>query len=290
VSAPPPPPADARIVDLRFTPVTSRGGTATAVVALARHALRRVLGLRRTFRHKLLILIVLAIAYIPTVGFLAFLALAPEDIGELVVPPPAAFYANISTAVLLFVALAAPQTLCPDRRHRTLGLFLASALDRTTYLAANALALAAVLVLVTLGPALLLQLGAAVLGIPGPAVAVVILRAVASSLVLILLYTGLGLAGAALTDRRAFASAAIFLVLFGANIVITGSRVALDLPAAVGMLDITALALELVARINGGTAAIAGADVVTLVAGGCAWVAALTGITWLRYRTLAVVR
>ena len=44
----------------------------------------------------------------------------------------------------LFVTFAAPEALCPDRRWRTLSLYLASPLDRMTYVLAKAIAIVAV--------------------------------------------------------------------------------------------------------------------------------------------------
>lgn len=285
------PPSDARIVDRSLARVGERRGVATSMAALGRHTARRILGLRRPLRYKILPVVIAGIAFLPAIAFLGAAVLLPDQIAEAVLPSPADSYGTILVSVVLFTALAGPQTLCPDRRHRTLGLYLASPLDRTTYLATNLAALAGVLLVVTLGPPLLGQLGFALLDVPGPPLVPTLVRILASGVVLSLLFGLVGLAGASLTDRRGFASAGIFLGLVGLTIVAQVLTNALDLPDWAGMLDIAGLGIVLVTRIHG-EASFAFADTasVVLALGGLAWVALLGGLVHWRYRRLAVVR
>lgn len=285
------PTADARLVDRSLTRVGERRGVATSVAALGRHALRRSLGLRRPMRYKVLPVVFVGIAYLPAIAFLGLAALIPGELAGQLLPTSADFYGSIMFAVILFTALAGPQTLCPDRRHRTLGLYLASPLDRTTYLLANGLALMTVLFVVTLGPPLLAQIGFALLDVPGPAILLVLLRVLASGVVLAVMFGGVGIAGASLTDRRGFASAGIFLGLLGLTIVAEVLTEALDLPAWVQMLDVATLASVLVTRIHAGEAVeMVGVDLPWLVLGALVWVAGLALFVHWRYRRLAVVR
>lgn len=285
------PPADARLVDRSLTHVDQRHGVRTSMVALGRHAVRRVLGLRRPLRYKVIPVVIAGIAYLPAIAFLGAAALIPGEMAGGVLPSAADFYGSISVAVILFTALAGPQTLCPDRRHRTLGLYLASPLDRTTYLVANGLALGAVLFVVTLGPPLLAQVGFLLLDVPGPGLLVVLARALASGLTLAVLFGMVGIAGASLTARRGFASAGIFLGLAGLTIVSQVLTEALDLPGWVQMIDIVTLGIALVTRIHGAPA-FDMPDVATavLALGALAWVAALGALVHWRYRHLEVVR
>lgn len=287
----PQPAADARLVDRSLGRVSQRRGVGTSMLALGRHTVRRVLGLRRPLRHKILPVLIVGIAFVPAIVFLGGAVLLPGELADAVLPDAAAFYGSILVAVILFTALAGPQTLCPDRRHRTLGLYLASPLDRTTYLLANAGALVGVLFVVTLGPPLLVQVGFALLGMPGPALPLVLLRIVASGLVLSVLFGMVGIAGASLTDRRGFASAGIFLGLIGLGIVAGVLTAALDLPAVVQVLDVVALGTTLVFRIHGsGGGALPDVATPVLVLGTLAWVGGLAALVHWRYRRLAVVR
>ena len=285
------PPSDARLVDRSLGRVGQRRGVGTSMLALGRHTVRRVLGLRRPLRHKILPVLIVGIAFVPAIVFLGAAVLLPGQLADAVLPDPAAFYGSILVAVILFTALAGPQTLCPDRRHRTLGLYLASPLDRTTYLLANAGALMAVLLVVTLGPPLLAQVGFALLGVPGPALPLTLVRILASGLVLSTLFGTVGIAGASLTDRRGFASAGIFLGLIGLGIVTGVLSAALDAPGVVQVIDVVSLGFSLVARIHGSGGGPSG-DVATvvLVLGMLAWVVGLAALVHWRYRRLAVVR
>lgn len=285
------PSADARIVDRSLARVGERRGVGTSMAALGRHTARRILGLRRPLRYKILPVVIAGIAFLPAIAFLGAAVLLPDQIADAVLPSPADSYGTILVSVILFTALAGPQTLCPDRRHRTLGLYLSSPLDRTTYLATNLAALGGVLLVVTLGPPLLGQLGFALLDVPGPPLVPTLVRILASGIVLSLLFGMVGLAGASFTDRRGFASAGIFLGLVGLTIVAQVLTNALDLPGWVGMLDIAGLGIVLVTRIHGeATFAFPDTGSVALALGGLAWVALLAGIVHLRYRRLAVVR
>jgi len=51
-------------------------------------------------------------------------------------------YVGVSSALLLFVAVCAPDVICPDRRHGTLRMYMTSNLNPTVYLAAKVAAVA----------------------------------------------------------------------------------------------------------------------------------------------------
>jgi len=143
---------------------------------------------------------------------------------------------------------------------------------------------------VTLGPPLLANFGFALLDVPGAPIPLLLVRVLASGLVLSVLYGAVGIAGASLTDRRAFASAGVFIALIGLAIVAQVLTSALDLPAWVGMLDVASVGAELVARIHGETGDLDEVGSAALVVGGAVWVAGLAALVHLRYRRLAVVR
>ena len=119
-----------------------RRGEGAAVISVWRHTIQRVLGLRRAARHKVLPFLTIIIAFLPAIAFIGVLALLPRtaDDGSQstdFVPTYSEYYGFVSAAILLFVVFVAPEALCPDRRSKSLSLYLASPLRRDTYLAAK---------------------------------------------------------------------------------------------------------------------------------------------------------
>ena len=111
----------------------ARGGRRAATAALYRTSLRRAIGLRRPWRQKVAPASLLAIAVVP--------AVINVGIGYLTRDTPAEGfefitfreYVGVSSALLLFVALVAPDLVCPDRRQRVLSLIFARPLTGRDY-------------------------------------------------------------------------------------------------------------------------------------------------------------
>lgn len=122
-----------------------RGGRGAARAALVRLSVRRALGLRRSWRQKVLPWSLLAIATVP--------AIINVGIKYVTRNTPAAGldfitfhdYVGVSTALLLFIAVTAPDLVCPDRRNRVLPLIFARPLTGTDYALAKVGSLAALL-------------------------------------------------------------------------------------------------------------------------------------------------
>ena len=198
-----------------------RSGHGHAIRSLYVQTLRRVLGLRRAARHKILPILAITIAYVPAIVFIGIIALLGERVA-LVLPDYPDYYGFVVSAVLLFVTFVAPEAICPDRRNRTLSIYLASPLTRETYVVAKAAAVATVLSMVLIGPLVLLLLGYMFqnLGPDGPLeVARTFARIVVGGLFVTAIYTSLSLAVSSLTDRRAIAAASTLLLLVGSSIV-----------------------------------------------------------------------
>jgi ABC-2 type transport system permease protein len=270
-----------------------RKGRRHAVTSLARHSALRALGLRRSAWAKLLPLAVVVLAYLPAVVFLGFAVLLPSAVLDAgVLPDYPEYYRFIGTALILFTALVAPEVLCPDRRSGMVGLYLASPLSRTTYLAAKVLAIAPVLALVTLGPPLVL-LGGLVLtgaGPDGPGdVAVLLVRIVAAGVVITAVYTAVSMAAASLTDRRALATAAVVLVLLVSGAT-TDLLLAGGAPAALALLNVGAMPLELVQRVYGETGFRPALPTSAVLGANVAWLAGAAAVVAVRYRSLRVTR
>ena len=285
---------DARILDRSYRRYEGeRRGVAGAVRSLAWHSALRALGLRRSLWAKLLPLLSVGIAYVPAMVFVGIAALLPEQLVDAtgLLPGYADYYGFITAAIVIFVALVGPEVLCPDRRHRTLGLYLASPLTRDTYLAAKVLAVVPVLALVTLGPPLLLLLGLTFAG-AGPAgvgeFLLVLGRIVASGLVISAAYTAVSLAAASLTERRALASAGVIFVLLVSGVATT-TLVLTGTDPRLLLFNLGLVPFELVQRIFGQVGE-PQLSTVELVVANVAWTLAAGLVVRERYRRLRITR
>lgn len=227
--------SDARIIDSGYRRYDgARLGESHATFAIWKHTLRRILGLGRPARWKLLPLLAIGIAYVPNIVFVGVTALIPnEEIRDAALPGYAFTYGFITAAIALFSLFVAPEALCPDRRSGVLSLYLATPLTRTRYIAAKALAVFTALQLVTMGPALLYLIGLAAQN-AGPdgfgGFMSTLGRIVLSGIILGAYFTGISIAASSLTDRKAFASAGIFFFAQAVQIFIGVMVGALDAP------------------------------------------------------------
>lgn len=287
---------DARLYDLGYRAYDGpRERPARAILTLAEFTARRVLGLGRGARHKVLPAITLAIAFIPALFSVAFAVLVDEVVAEDLISYGDYMFI-IGSALALFAALVAPEALCPDKRSGMLGLYLAGPLDRTRYLLAKGAGVVAVMLLITLGPLLFMLLAYVIAGL-GPSASEtprLLARILAAGIVTALLYAALSMAVSSFTSRRAAAAVGIVLLLF---VPVSVVRPAIDSGGAPNELDLLSspfVAFDLAYRIFGETAE--DPDPVTklstwLVAGGVG-AAILAGalVCWLRYRRLEAFR
>ncbi|WP_426571788.1 ABC transporter permease subunit [Aquihabitans sp. McL0605] len=247
--------ADAQILDRGYRKYDGpRTGVTGAVQAVVLHSIQRALGMRRSVWAKILPTITIAFAYVPAIVFVGIVALFPKNRAtDFLLPGYGDYYGYVISAIMIFVALVAPEVLCTDRRTGMLGVYLASPLDRDSYLFAKATSIAAVLSLVCLGPPLLMFV-ANVLQSTGPdGVGDIIAtgwRVLLSGAVITSLFTGITMGLTSLTDRKAVASATIIL-LFLVSISMTATIHAAGAPRGVYTLAPTLLGLELAQRIHG---------------------------------------
>jgi len=288
----------ARILDAGYRRYAgTRLGVAHAVRSVIANTLRRILGLRRPARSKVLPVMSIVFAYLPAVVFIGVVALfnrfgSAADSRE-IIPEYSDYYAFIISAIVLFVTFVAPEALCPDRRSRVLSLYLASPLTRMTYLMAKSAAVGAVLALVTIGPPLLLLIGLAIQG-EGPdgflGFLTVLGRILLSGTMFAALFTAVSLAIASLTDRRAIAAAATLLVLIGSQVVAGTWRFGLDGPPEALLISLTGAPMILVEHIYAEPSALNEISTVSLAAGVTAWTLLGVGVAVYRYRSLQVTR
>lgn len=294
-----PPEADAaRILDAGYRRYEgNRMGVAHAVRSLVATTLRRILGLRRPARSKVLPVASIVFAYLPATVFVGVVALFGRlgDGGgdaRALIPEYSDYYGFIISAIVLFVTFVAPEAVCPDRRSRVLSLYLSSPLTRMTYLLAKAISIATVIATVTLGPPLLLLLGLT-LQSKGPdgfvGFLTVLLRVTASGAMLAVLFTSVTLAIASLTDRRAIAAAATLLVVLGTQIVAGTWRFGLGGPPEAMLVSLTSSPLMLVRGIYG-QPILDGLSIVALAGGVAAWTLLGATVAIVRYQRLQVTR
>lgn len=272
-----------------------RRAPAWAILTLAVFTMRRVVGLGRGARHKVLPALTLGIAYLPALVSVAIAALAdPLPAEDLISYGEYTFI--IGSALALFASLIAPEALCPDRRTGMLGLYLAGPLDRNRYLAAKGAAVLAVMLVITLGP-LLFMLAAFLVAGYGPTPGEtpgLLLRILASGLATALLYASVSMAVSSFTTRRAAAAVAVVLVLFVPTIVVRSAIESTGAPNALDLFSFPFVSFELSYRIFGEmpTDHAPVEELSTwLVAGGlAACVAAGAAACWLRYRRIEAYR
>ena len=202
-------PGAGRIVDRGYQHYTGRRlGGGHAFWTLTRGALDRALGRRRKVSvATVLKYLAVLVANVPIVFNLA----TQMTTGNVNFSYPD-YLSAISLLSILFATLVAPDLLCPDRRERVLTLYFAAPITRLQYLLANAAALSALMLAITLLPLLLYFVGSTVLS--GSAIGYA--GAHKADLGHLLLggtlaagyYAALALLAAGFNDRRAYAAAA----------------------------------------------------------------------------------
>ncbi len=154
--------AEGVVFDLRYKPHDGpRLGRSGARRALIKDGLRKVLGLRRRARRKVLPAILMSIAVMPALFFTAFAVVAGDfDVSETIFGHADYFDLNGSMA-LIFIALASSELLIPDRVHGTMSVYASRPLTTPDYVAGRAGALAIVVVAFLWIPHLVLLFGRA---------------------------------------------------------------------------------------------------------------------------------
>jgi ABC-2 type transport system permease protein len=294
--------ADARIVDRSYRPYDGpRGGVLASMRSTTKHAVQRTLGIKRTIWQKVIPLFSIAIAYVPAIVIVGVSALF-KDVEINDIPTYPEYYSFVTAAIMVFTSFVAPEVLCTDRRTGMLGLYLASPLDRNTYLLSKAAAVGFVLAIVTTGPLLLMLIAHTILGEgpenPGDWL-LTLLRVLVSGLMISALHTSLSLAISSFTSRRAAASATIILLLFGSLIVgnILADPEGADWGANFVVFDLFTLPFAVVFHIFGQGSelgepgdAFYEASPSVLVLAVLGWTMLFSVITWWRYRKITVTR
>jgi ABC-2 type transport system permease protein len=295
--------ADARILDRSYRAYDGpRSGLKGAIRTVTTHSMRHALGIKRRHGAKVVPVITILLAYVPAVVFVGISALIKNDtVTDDVLPSYAGYFGYISAVIFVFSAFVTPELLCPDRRSGLLGMYMASPLNRNTYLLSKAAAVTAILSIITIGPLLLILLSYTILG-QGPDSPLHWLitfgRIIAGGLCVAALDTALSLAIASTTTRKAAASAVIILVIVG-SAAITGVLVfGADLSIYLQLFNFLRLPLDSVLRVFGEPTRANNSEAQRLndipaavtIAANMAWTFVFATFVWWRYRRIAVTR
>ncbi len=208
-----------------------RGGRGAATFALYKASMRRALGLRRSWRQKVAPFVLLAVVTVPAIVNVGVGYISRNDAFDRIEIITYREYVGVSSALLLFVALVAPDVVCPDRRQRVLPLMFARPLTGGDYVVAKVGAIATILFAFSFLPQVVLYVGNmlvsdSALSYLGDHLDV-LWQVPVAVLLLALFYAVVGLAVSSLTDRRIVAGAAViglFLVTSIAAGVIVGEN------------------------------------------------------------------
>ncbi|NQW16657.1 MAG: ABC transporter permease subunit [Chloroflexi bacterium] len=194
-----------------------REGRPRARRAVYKEGIRIALGIGRGGRAKIMPWAFIVAAGIPAL-VLALIAgtvdrLAGDFSAAIDLPSHGDYYGIASIIFLIFAAAVGPELLCPDRRDRVINLYLVRPITGTDYILARWAAFMTIMTLVTWLPQFILLTGLA-LGADNPATYLQdnwadTPRFLASGFVLAVYTTGIALAVASYTTRRAYAAAFI---------------------------------------------------------------------------------
>lgn len=289
-----------RIYDRGYRPFDGpRGGRGASVLALLRLSVRRAVGLRRSWRQKLLPWTLLGIAAVPAIVQVGVKYMTRDTPGEEFDLITYREYVGHSTTLLLFVAIAAPDIICPDLRQRTLPLILSRPLTAVDYIVSKVGAMFLILFGFGVLPQIVLFIGQVLVSDAALDYAKdnidVVWQVPLSVGLMSLFYASISVAVASLTERRLIA-AAIFLVGILVSLAVSGvmvevatSNLGSDGGSLWGVTNIPSIPLYLrdyiflghpepqspLDAVTGGFAIVIGVYV--------AWIAAAWGILWRRY-------
>lgn len=191
-----------------------RGRRGAATAALLRASIRRALGFRRSWRQKVAPFTLLAIVTVPAIINVGIGYITRENrIADRIEIITYRDYVGVSSALLLFVAIVAPDVICPDRRQRVLPLMFARPLSGGDYVTAKIAAVASIVFAFSFLPQVVLYVGNMLVSdgsldyLTGHLD--VLWKVPVSAALLALYYAVIGLAISSLTTRRIVAGASI---------------------------------------------------------------------------------
>ncbi|GAA2149341.1 ABC transporter permease [Nocardioides koreensis] len=209
------PPSTAVIHDLGYRSYTGpRLGEPAVARAFFVTGLRNSYGLGRSGRSKVLPMILLGVMLLPALILVGVLVQAKNLLG---LDDQIVAYSTypITTQLLIsvFVASQAPALISRDLRFRTITLYLARPMRRTTYVLVRLASLTVATFVLVAAPLLLMYVGGLLAGLPLGRETGRVLGALVGAALLAACLSGLAALVSALTIRRGLAVAAVIVVL-----------------------------------------------------------------------------
>jgi ABC-2 type transport system permease protein len=190
-----------------------RGRRGAAAIALTKASIRRALGIRRSWRQKVAPFALLGVVTIPAIVNVGIGYVTRDSVADRIEIITYRDYVGVSSALLLFVALVAPDVMCPDRRQRVLPLMFARPMTGTDYVAAKVGAIATIMFAFSFLPQVVLFIGNMLVSDSALDYFTghldVLWKVPFAVALLAVYYATIGVAVASLTDRRIVAGAAI---------------------------------------------------------------------------------
>jgi ABC-2 type transport system permease protein len=230
-----------------------RGRRGAATFALYKASIRRALGLRRSWRQKVAPFVLLGVVTIPAIvnvgiGYVTRNELFRDRIAIITYRE----YVGVSSALLLFVALVAPDVVCPDRRQHVLPLMFARPLTGFDYVVAKVGAIATILFAFSFGPQVVLFVGNMLVSNDALRYFTdhldIVWKVPLAVAILALYYAVIGVSVASLTNRRIVAGASViglFLVTSISSGVIVGEEFKFGGGSLAALINVLALPLYL---------------------------------------------
>jgi ABC-2 type transport system permease protein len=230
-----------------------RGQRGAATFALFKASVRRALGIRRSWRQKVAPFVLLGVVTIPAIvnvgiGYVT----RDQPIVDRIEIITYRDYVGVSAALLLFVAIVAPDVMCPDRRQHVLPLMFARPMTGLDYVVAKVGAITAILFAFSFIPQVVLFVGNMLVSDSALDYLTdnldILWKVPAAVSLLALYYSVIGVAIASLTDRRIVAGASIiglFLITSIASGIIVGDDFEFEGGSPAALLNVLALPLYL---------------------------------------------
>jgi ABC-2 type transport system permease protein len=194
-----------------------RGRRGAATFALYKASMRRALGIRRSWRQKFAPFILLGVVTIPAIVNVGIGYVTRDRLDNKLEIITYRNYVGVSSALLLFVALVAPDVMCPDRRQRVLPLMFARPLTGVDYVVAKVGAIASILFAFSFLPQVVLFIGNMLVSDSASHYFTghldILWKVPITVLLLALYYAVIGVAIGSLTERRIVAGAAVIGLL-----------------------------------------------------------------------------
>jgi ABC-2 type transport system permease protein len=132
-----------------------RLGRPQAVRSLVDYSVKRAMGIRKSWTAKVVPFLLYVAVLIPVIAMIGIDALVPDFNFSSYTT-----YVNWTLIVVgIFVAMAAPEMICVDRRERTLPLYFSRAISRSDYVNAKVIAITLLTTTMTVLPLVILWIG-----------------------------------------------------------------------------------------------------------------------------------